>query len=241
MAAYLLLGTLLMALLTSLLKKVIGQPRPPCHHRDGDESNNEFGMPSNHSSVAFFTATFVILHVLVFRRQHHRKQQQQQRQQQHGSYGDSTNRGKLASSFTTLAIINGKSSKTSSSSSSSYQSLEGKVTMIKWIYHHLHTTIPAVSSFLIACGCAYSRIYLQYHSWNQVLVGSILGTGCGIVWYASYQMDVVQEKLVWLDGLIEELEVLEEWGNNLTCSNSNSDRKQNDDNDNDDDNERKKI
>ncbi len=235
MAAYLLLGALLMALLTSLLKEVIGQPRPPSNHhhiRGGDDDEeNEFGMPSNHSSVAFFGATFVILHVMVFRRRHLK----QHVRKEGGSYGAGR-----SSSTASLAIMNGKSSKTSSAC----QSLVG-VALIKWLYHHLHTTIPAVSIFLIASGCAYSRIYLQYHSWNQVIAGSILGTGCGILWYASFRMDIVQEKLAWLDGLIQELEVLGEWGNdNLTCSYNNSDEKQFDNHnycDNvDDDSERKK-
>lgn len=189
-AAYLLAGTLLMAFVTSWLKKMIGQPRP-LSGRDEEYGEDENGMPSNHSSVAFFGATFVILYVLVYR--------PRQRHLQHHRRGGNVGVGKTSS----LAIINGKSAKSPSSSSS--QSLA----VISWLYHHLHTTISALFSFLIAGGCAYSRVYLQYHTWNQVVAGSTLGVGCGLLWYAIFRMGCIQEKLAWLDGMIQELEFME--------------------------------
>lgn len=37
---------------------------------------------------------------------------------------------------------------------------------------------------LIVC---FSRIYLQYHTWAQVIVGSLLGCVSGTVWFAFIQ------------------------------------------------------
>jgi hypothetical protein len=50
-------------------------------------------------------------------------------------------------------------------------------------------------------------VYLQYHTWNQVIVGSLLGIGGGVLWFVLFRMEKVQEKLTWLDGMIQELEL----------------------------------
>lgn len=199
-AAFLLLGTLLIALLTSCLKKMIGQPRPPSH-RDDDDYEMEYGMPSNHSSVAFFGATFIILYVLYY---HHQRRRYQQRHWQRIEIsGVGIGRNELMSTATSSATMNGNSSTVSSSSS--FQSFVSIA--FRWVYYQLHTTIPALSSLCIASGCAYSRVYLQYHTWNQVIVGSLLGIGGGVLWFVLFRMEIVQEKLTWLDGMIQELEL----------------------------------
>ena len=220
-AAFLLLGTLLIALCTSWLKKMIGEPRPPSH-RDDDDNEMEYGMPSNHSSVAFFGATFIILYVLYY---HHQRRRYQQRHWQRIEIsGVGIGRNELMSTATSSATMNGNSS-TVSSSSSSFQSLVSIA--VRWLYYQLHTTIPLLSSLCIASGCAYSRVYLHYHTWNQVIAGSLLGIGGGILWFALFRMEIVQENLAWLDGMIQELELER---NVLTC----------DDDDDNGTNERKK-
>ena len=180
-----------MAGLTVGLKNVVGQPRPPSpSSRNG---GGEFGMPSNHSSVSFFGATFVILYVLLA---HRRRRQQQQRG---GSGGRCTGRG--VGGDNGKQIMNGNLSMAPHPSSSS-----SPISLAVWLYHHLHTTVTAISSLLIASGCAYSRIYLQYHTPDQVYVGSILGIACGMLWYALYRMDVVQAKLNKFESAIYQLE-----------------------------------
>ena len=62
-AAYLLVGCLFSSVFTSILKnRIIKEERPPRY--DSVEEEIEYGMPSNHSSFAFFCATFVILYIL---------------------------------------------------------------------------------------------------------------------------------------------------------------------------------
>ncbi|KAL3771814.1 hypothetical protein ACHAWU_004373 [Discostella pseudostelligera] len=250
LAAYLLVGTVIVAGVTSVLKEMIGESRPPSpvgrarnENENGDDDDDaggasvEYGMPSNHSSVAFFGATFVVLYVLFHRGKHRRRQHQPHwRNGGGGSRGDDVaGGGELLSSSASSARRNGKSSSSKSSHHSSIISpssslLSSFTTTIRVVYHHLHTTLPALSAILIASGCAYSRVYLQYHTWNQVIVGSLLGIGCGVLWYALFTMEVIQKKLRWMDGMIEELEMLERsyW----ICDNGI-------DGENDDDDERK--
>lgn len=197
-AAFLLLGTLLIALCTSWLKKMIGEPRPPSHRDDDD--NMEYGMPSNHSSVAFFGATFIILYVLYY---YHQRRPQRRHRQGFGSVG--IGRNELSSTASSSTTMNGNTSTSCTTSSSSFQSLVSIA--VRWLYYQLHTTIPVLSSLCIASGCAYSRVYLQYHTWNQVIVGSLLGIGGGVLWFVLFRMEIVQEKLTWLDGMIQELEL----------------------------------
>lgn len=41
-----------------------------------------------------------------------------------------------------------------------------------------------LSSWILAVLVCFSRIYLQYHTWMQVIVGSILGIITGISWFS---------------------------------------------------------
>mmetsp|Transcript_15056 Transcript_15056/g.18621 ORF Transcript_15056/g.18621 Transcript_15056/m.18621 type:complete len:137 (-) Transcript_15056:806-1216(-) len=50
------------------------------------------------------------------------------------------------------------------------------------IVFHLSSVLATIISFLVA----YSRVYLGYHTRNQVMVGAIVGTGCGIVWFLLF-------------------------------------------------------
>lgn len=67
-----------------------------------------------------------------------------------------------------------------------------------------------------------------------MIVGSLLGIGCGILWYALFTMVFIQEKLRWLDRMIEELEILQR---NYLIRNSDMDGE----NDDDDDDDEKKM
>ncbi|KAF6201041.1 hypothetical protein GE061_005488 [Apolygus lucorum] len=45
-------------------------------------------------------------------------------------------------------------------------------------------TVIVVGSFLIAILSSFGRIYLQYHTWQQVLCGAALGSFNGTIWFA---------------------------------------------------------
>ena len=71
---------------------------------------------------------------------------------------------------------------------------------------HGDTTFTVCSSLLIAAECAYSRVYLQYHTPMQVCVGSIFGMVLGSIWYRIFETEGVRCMLIWLDGGLYELE-----------------------------------
>lgn len=43
-------------------------------------------------------------------------------------------------------------------------------------------------TWLVSLLVCYSRVYLQYHSWAQVLVGILIGLGTGALWFAFTQL-----------------------------------------------------
>ena len=205
-AGYLLVGSLLCALSTSILKNLIQQPRPlryddDCYYlgvgvgdiiRSSEEEKEEYGMPSNHSSFAFFGATFIILYIwrgcgskvwLL------------------SSYHQSQN---TMSGTTAAGRKKCKNDKDTTNNNKTRTSFFVKLLVRFW--YHLHTTITILTSSLLAIGCAYSRIYLGYHTSNQVYVGSILGTILGLLWYRLFETTIVQKRLIWLGSLIDELE-----------------------------------
>ena len=86
------------------------------------------------------------------------------------------------------------------------------------VWQFLHTQFTILTCLLIASGCAYSRVYLGYHTANQVVVGSVKGIVFGFVWYALFETRIVREGLVWADGMLFELE--RERFLNLSCDGS---------------------
>ncbi len=69
------------------------------------------------------------------------------------------------------------------------------------VYRHLHSTVAVASSLAVATGCAYSRVYLGYHTIPQVAIGSALGSSVGAAWYALFNTAVVRSSLVRWDGM----------------------------------------
>lgn len=78
--------------------------------------------------------------------------------------------------------------------------------VLKILWYHLHNVVAIFASFYLAIGCAYSRIYLGYHTTNQVFIGSFLGMVLGVLWYKLFEVEIVQKTLIWLDSLVHELE-----------------------------------
>ena len=46
---------------------------------------------------------------------------------------------------------------------------------------------PPIGAWIIAIGCAYSRVHLGYHTPNQVYAGFALGCALGGLWYRLYE------------------------------------------------------
>ena len=47
--------------------------------------------------------------------------------------------------------------------------------------------LPPIGAWLLAVGCAYSRVHLGYHTPNQVYAGFALGCALGGLWYTLYE------------------------------------------------------
>ena len=193
-ALFLLVGGVLSAIVTSILKGVVKEPRPArfdCYDLEKeDEEEIEYGMPSNHSCFAFFIATWVVLYVL-------RSGGRRWAIRSLPSYYSTT---RNAASVRNDGSINGNGvSSPLSSKSAPYK-------LLVTLYHHVHTTFTVCSSLLIAAECAYSRVYLQYHTPMQVCVGSIFGMVLGSIWYRIFETEGVRCMLIWLDGGLYELE-----------------------------------
>ena len=177
LAAYLLVGCVTSAFITSMLKNVIQEPRPERYDDDieGDESEFEFGMPSNHSCFAWFGATFIVVYVL--------------------------RGGRRRWAGGRRSLLPSSSSTQTPTSSSAVN------TCVVRLWHHLHSTFAIVASLIIASGCSYSRIYLGYHTPNQVYAGSALGSLLGWLWYMLLEYSVlIQQSLIKVDTFLNELE-----------------------------------
>ena len=196
-AAYLLAGSLLATSISALLKRGMRQPRPPRY--DDDEDGVDYGMPSNHACFAWFCAAFVILCVTRGRR-----------------------RGALPAlprASSPSAISDNPSAKNECHRDASVGSdrlplVASSLAVRTW--HFLHTGFVIGASLLIAVGCAYSRIYLGYHTPRQVCAGSVFGAMFAVLWYSLLETsDVVRRLMMSLGWTINGLERArwKEWAN----------------------------
>lgn len=195
------MGSISSSIITSILKRIIQQPRPPRYDDDVDvegDAEVDYGMPSNHSSFAFFCASFVILYIL---------------------------RGGAIWAVRSLpsCSIHHGSQTMNGNSDASIPSCNNRASLdlLSRAWHHLHTAFTVLLSLSIATGCAYSRVYLGYHTTNQVMVGSFIGMLLGGMWYALFETEFVQGFFVQLDSTIVGLEMRRRrdmmcWGDDLS-------------------------
>lgn len=150
----------------------------PRPDRYDDDGDVEFGMPSNHSCFAWFCSTFVIMYVV----------------KRGGVWAGNKlpshcrNRGMSIKDETIIS----KETRT-------------WIVLAK-LWNFLHTSFTIIVALFLATGCAYSRVYLEYHSHVQVYAGSVLGMVLGAFWYRLLQTSVVTELLIQVDGVISQLE-----------------------------------
>lgn len=174
-AAYLLTGVLGSVAVTSLIKRILQQPRPMRHDYNIILEEMDYGMPSNHSCFVFFIATFITLYCI---------------------------RG-VGSKWTVNKLPSRQQHQSNSRRHEQHRTSSKKsVQLLQLLWHQLHTTSFIItSSITIATGCAYSRIYLLYHTISQVLVGAGLGILLGIAWYFIFEIQYtgVQQLLEQID------------------------------------------
>jgi dolichyldiphosphatase len=183
-SAYLLAGAVSAASLTSVLKAIVGQPRPPRYDDDDVVHRRDCGMPSNHSCFAWFVASFVCLYVT--------------------RGGASWSAGSLPSRRPPPRASTRDSSPPPPPSPS--PSAAPATTAADRLYRHLHSAVAVYSSVAVAAGCAYSRVALGYHTAPQVAAGSALGSSLGAAWYALFETDAVRRRLAGWDGTLTDLE-----------------------------------
>lgn len=78
--------------------------------------------------------------------------------------------------------------------------------LITRVYRFLHRELVVAASLAIAAGCSYSRLYLRYHTPEQVCAGSVLGAVLGALWHGLYETRAVRVWLVWFEDVIGALE-----------------------------------
>ena len=182
-AAYLLTGVLGSVAVTSLLKRIIQQPRPMRHDYNIilDMEEMDYGMPSNHSCFVFFIATFITLYCI----------------------------RSVGAKWTVNKLPSQRQHQSSSRRNEQHRmSSKKSVQLLQLLWHQIHTTSFIITaSISIAIICAYSRIYLLYHTILQVLVGAGLGIVLGTAWYYMFETQVtgVQRILEQIDTFLNNL------------------------------------
>jgi dolichyldiphosphatase len=183
-AAYLLTGVLGSVAVTSLLKRIIQQPRPMRHDYNIilDMEEMDYGMPSNHSCFVFFIATFITLYCI----------------------------RSVGAKWTVNKLPSQRQHQSSSRRNEQHRmSSKKSVQLLQLLWHQIHTTSFIITaSISIAIICAYSRIYLLYHTILQVLVGAGLGIVLGTAWYYMFETQVtgVQRILEQIDTFLNNLD-----------------------------------
>ncbi|KAI8328444.1 PAP2 superfamily protein [Chlamydoabsidia padenii] len=72
-----------------------------------------------------------------------------------------------------------------------------------YLLRHIQLTTPVWKKLsvtcmvVMACLVCWSRIYLGYHTLGQVVMGSVVGVGYGLVWYMAMEMVRARGYLTW--------------------------------------------
>eukprot|EP00956_Cyclotella_meneghiniana_P008947 scaffold12278_cov69-Cyclotella_meneghiniana.AAC.3 len=175
-AAYLLLGLILTAAVCSVLKEIIKEPRPD--RNDGCHNNSIESEYGMPSNHSAF-AWFGATFIIMYIWRGYKL----------------PSRGWIISQ----SNINGNTH-------TRPMFREGKLTVLIKIWKYLHTQVTILSVLGIAFGCAYSRVYLGYHTANQVVVGSIIGVCLGTGWHRLFETALVRNSLEWFDWSVVEIE-----------------------------------
>lgn len=191
------------------LKRLIKEERPSRIHRTG----KGYGMPSSHAQFVAFWAVAMTLFLLVRHTPSWTAHGFGPRKSDGG--GGTT----AATTTTTTGGEDGNSNKTphQNNNHSNEGRKKGTTTITTttttsrtwsqdWVqletYAHRPWSLPerAAASLLVlalAAAVAWSRVYLGYHTVNQVLVGSLAGTLSAAAWYAATALVRASGLLAW--------------------------------------------
>lgn len=149
-----------------VLKRLIKEERPSRIHRTG----KGYGMPSSHAQFVAFWAVAMALFLLV---------RHTPSWTDHG-YGPRS---------AAVAEGQGNSRKTKATAARRTSSWGQDWVMVESYAHRPWTYAEraAASAFVLGAAAlvAWSRVYLGYHTVNQVLVGCLAGAVCAVAWYAA--------------------------------------------------------
>lgn len=159
-----------------VLKRLIKEERPSRIHRTG----KGYGMPSSHAQFVAFWAVAMALFLLV---------RHTPSWTDHG-YGPRSAVGGQGRGDRNAAGAGAGARGSSSSSSSRRTSSWGQDWVMVETYAHRPWSYPeraAAAVFVLGAAAlvAWSRVYLGYHTVNQVLVGCLAGAVCAVAWYAA--------------------------------------------------------
>ncbi|KAL3778278.1 hypothetical protein ACHAW5_010149 [Stephanodiscus triporus] len=181
-SAYVLFGVMIAVASTSILKGIIRQPRPP---RYDDDYYHDRDLRHHHQ-------------VVMPRREH-------------GMPSNHSCFVWFVATFVVLYVSRGGAtwsarhlpsrSTTVATTAARHDATAGRN------YHRLRAALSVSSSLFVATGCAYSRIYLGYHTAAQVFVGAIFGSSLGAAWHSLFETGAVRRFLTRLDGTLYDLEV----------------------------------
>jgi len=177
-AMYMLVGSIISSVIVDILKCIIKEPRPFRYDEDIEGEEKDCGDYGMPSNHSTFVFFCWSFIVLYILRRG----------------------GKSLISQKLIQPDNTNTTYMNQQSSSSFE-------LLTTLWYHLHNVVAIFGSSYLAIGCAYSRIYLGYHTTKQVFVGSSLGIVLGVLWYNIYETDIVQKTLIRIDTIIHELEM----------------------------------
>lgn len=154
-----------------VLKRLIKEERPSRIHRTG----KGYGMPSSHAQFVTFWAVAMALFLLV----------------RHTPSWTDHGYGPRSSAVDGQGRGNRNAAGAGARSSSSRRTSSwGQDWVMVETYAHRPWSYPeraAAAVFVLGAAAlvAWSRVYLGYHTVNQVLVGCLAGAACAVAWYAA--------------------------------------------------------
>lgn len=176
------------------LKRLIKEERPSRIHRTGGKG---YGMPSSHAQFVAFWAVAMTLFLLV----------------RHTPSWTAHGFGPRGTTTTAAAATGGQQQQDGGGNNNNNNqknndkkkknnSSWGQDWVMVETYAHRPWSLPerAAASVLVlglAAAVAWSRVYLGYHTVNQVLVGLVAGTLSAVAWYAATAVVRATGLLAW--------------------------------------------
>lgn len=165
-----------------VLKRLLKQERPSRIHKTG----KGYGMPSSHAQFVAFWAVAMALFLLV----RHTPSWTDHGYGPRSAAGGGRGGGGGGGANSRQQVGGSSSSSSNATRPARRASSWGQDWVMVESYAHRPWSYPeraaaAVFVLGVAALVAWSRVYLGYHTVNQVLVGSLAGSVCAVAWYAA--------------------------------------------------------